>query len=269
MIKLNGKRITVKQFPNGESLFEKSEIHNHIKFHSVIEWYYESNAEMFELMIIKSEIDDSFNSNVDLVIKYMPYSRMDRDNENYVFTLKHMAKFINSLGFNGITVIEAHSDVTLALLNKVSGETYTVQHVVQIMNSLNLTNEDVVLFFPDAGAQKRYGSMFSIENLVGFKQRDFKTGEIKDLQIMGKADTSKTVIIVDDLCSKGGTFMQSSKKLTDMGFSDIYLYTTHCENTIYQGDIFKTDYIKHVYTTDSIFKLDEKQSTDKITVFKI
>jgi ribose-phosphate pyrophosphokinase len=270
MIRLNGRTIKIKNFPNGERIFKKEDIYN-IKelYANRLEWYYEDDSEIFELMVIKNEIDNVMDTWINLDIKYVPYSRMDRDNDDYVFTLKYLLKFINSLNFNEVNVTEPHSDVTCALLNHVNSKSYTKQHVLDIMDELGLFYDDVVLFFPDAGAQKRYGKMFKIENLVGFKQRDFKTGEIESLEVIGKVDTSKTVIIVDDLCSKGGTFIHSSKKLKELGYNDIYLYVTHCENTIYDGDIFKTDYIKHVFTTDSIFKTYNEQKTDKITVFKI
>lgn len=266
MIKLNGRKIELKRFPNGERVFDKNVL---VCGHCTLEWYYEDDSEIFDLMVIKNEIDEKSNSVVSLDIKYMPYSRMDRENENYVFTLKYLSRFINSLNFDTVSILEPHSDVTCALLNRSVSESYTYKFVTKIMMDSVKSITDFVLYFPDAGAQKRYSGMFKVPNLVGFKERDFKTGEITSLQVVGEIDTSKTVIIVDDLCSKGGTFIQSASKLKELGYQDIYLYVTHCENTIYDGDIFKTDYIKHVYTTDSIFKSYNEQKTDKITVFKI
>ena len=66
-------------------------------------------------------------------------------------------------------------------------------------------------------------------------------------------------IIVDDLCSKGGTFILTASKLREMGATEIYLVVTHCEDTIFSGDILKTDLIKKVYTTNSILSKEHEK----------
>ena len=54
------------------------------------------------------------------------------------------------------------------------------------------------------------------------------------------------------------------EKLKEMGAGDIYLYITHCENTILDGDILNGDLIEKVYTTESIFTKEH----EKIYVIK-
>ena len=61
------------------------------------------------------------------------------------------------------------------------------------------------------------------------------------------------VLIVDDICSKGGTFYHSAKKLKELGADNIYLYITHCENSILEGELINSGLIKEIYTTDTIF----------------
>lgn len=63
------------------------------------------------------------------------------------------------------------------------------------------------------------------------------------------------VLIVDDICRKGGTAYYSSKNLHSLGVAGVYLYITHCEDVIEQGEILKNDTIKGVYTTDSEFQV--------------
>ena len=60
-------------------------------------------------------------------------------------------------------------------------------------------------------------------------------------------------LIVDDICSKGGTFYHSAKKLKELGAKNIYLYITHCENSILEGELINSDLITKIYTTDSIY----------------
>jgi ribose-phosphate pyrophosphokinase len=79
-----------------------------------------------------------------------------------------------------------------------------------------------------------------------------------------KGIAGKDVIIIDDICSRGGTFYHSAKALKEAGAANIYLYVTHCENTIHEGELLNSDLIKHIYTTDSI--LTKKH--EKITIIE-
>jgi ribose-phosphate pyrophosphokinase len=62
------------------------------------------------------------------------------------------------------------------------------------------------------------------------------------------------VIIIDDLCSKGGTFILSAEKLKAVGAAEVYLIVAHCEEAVSQGKILESDLITKVFTTDSILQ---------------
>ena len=72
------------------------------------------------------------------------------------------------------------------------------------------------------------------------------------------------ILIVDDICSKGGTFYHSAKKLKELGAKEVYLYISHCENSILQGEVLTSGLIERVFTTDSILT----EEHEKITVLK-
>lgn len=97
----------------------------------------------------------------------------------------------------------------------------------------------------------------------GIKKRDWETGQINGLDVSGRAELIKdsNVLIVDDICSRGGTFYHSAKKLKELGAAKIYLYVTHCEPTVFEGEVLTSGLIERVFTTDSIFKSDHKNIT--------
>ena len=78
------------------------------------------------------------------------------------------------------------------------------------------------------------------------------------------------VLIIDDICSFGGTFLHSARKLRGLGAEKIYLYVSHCEENIVKGELLKGDLIEKVYTTDSIAGsgLHEKVTVIPITYFE-
>ncbi|WP_339207125.1 ribose-phosphate pyrophosphokinase [Paenibacillus sp. FSL K6-3182] len=264
MLRFNGVELGLKQFPNGETLINGDEILTHMAEFNTIVWKYENDGDLVKLMFIKSYLDDR-RVKCTLTIYYLPYSRMDRVEGTSAFTLKYTAAFINNMNFESVTIIEPHSDVSLALIDRSIGKYPTIQLLEQVANEVGFDSEKDYLFFPDAGAQKRYSKVQGYQQLVGYKARDFQTGQIKSLDVVGHTPREGfKAIIVDDLCSYGGTFMLSAEKLKVLGATHIYLLVGHCEHSIYKGKILETDLIDKVYTTDTILHQAEH---DKIHVF--
>lgn len=237
MISLNGEELLFGTFPNGETNVNGEQIHRLLKDsdRAAVVFKFENDGDLIKLLFLKDCLDEQ-RRKANLLISYMPYSRMDRKEGNSVFTLKSVTKFINNMNFESVTVIEPHSDVTPALLDRciVKFPTMTVLNKVVQMIGFDKAND--FIFFPDAGAAKRYGKFDEVKGfkqLVGHKQRDFATGKLGNLQVMGSVDQPGfKAVIVDDLSSYGGTFRTSAKELRNLGASEVYLVVTHAENAI-------------------------------------
>ena len=216
-----------------------------------VEWLYENDAELFSLICIKRHLDRNFtNPHVVLIMPYIPHARMDRvKSDEDVFTLKYFCEVINSLHFDIVWVRDAHSNVSLALLENVCEENISPY----IHEAFNKAGAEA-LFFPDEGAMKRYSDKSPYPYAFGMKKRDWKTGNILGLDLVNPENVvGKNVLIVDDICSKGGTFYHSAKALKAAGAKSVSLYVTHCEKSIILGELAASDgLVDHVYTTKSI-----------------
>lgn len=259
MIRVNNQVLEKKHFPDNTLLIRKLINDQNIE----IEWLYENDEELVLLYFITKHIRE--NKEVKSLILKMPYipnARMDRvKNKDEVFTLKYFAEFINSLKFDKVIVRDPHSYVSLALINNVECEDISVK-IKDLANRL-LVKENDIIFYPDEGACKRYSEMIGLSNVFGIKKRNFRTGKIEGLEVIGNIPKeSFNVLIVDDICSFGGTFYHSAKKLKELGADKIYLYVTHCENNILKGELLKEDLIEKVFTTESIFT----EKSDKIEI---
>lgn len=233
-----------------------------------ITWLYESDKELFSLYCISKNIREHFPQlQQDLMMPYIPNARFDRVKySNECFTLKYFAEIINSLGFVRVIVTDPHSDVSTALINHVEvirGASYITQTCSKILKAEPSRN--LVIYFPDSGSLKRYSEFVSDDYPIvyGIKNRDWKTGKILGIEIHGdteKLDENTAILMIDDICSKGGTFYYGSKELNKYGCKDMYLYVTHCENTILDGELLKEDSLfKKVFTTRSIFTKEHEK----------
>jgi len=270
MIWLNKQPLEFTTFPNGETKLNEQQINEILGGDSkalIITFKYQSDGDLIKLLFLKKYLD-KLKVNCNLHIMYMPYSRMDRSEGDSAFTLKYIAEFINNLGFYYVYVLEPHSDVTPALLNNCKSRFLSVDIFYDIKDKVNFNDNKDYVYYPDAGAEKRLSKMIGVPNqLVGFKHRDFQTGKITSLQVFGDIkEKGFKVIMIDDLSSYGGTFILGAKQLRELGASEIYLIVGHCEESIYKGEIFKTDLIDKVFTTDTILN---ESLNDKIVVYPI
>ena len=258
MIKLNGNVIEQGRFPDGTLALKEMDFSLlSDNFVNWIDWLYDGDDEMFTIMSLVDVVRRNSRGGIYLRMPYLPNARMDRiktDTEN--FALKVFANWINGFGFDRIFVDNVHSNVSNALVNNIV-DALPDDDIKVVANEYDFD----VIFFPDEGACKRYKDMEVIKELglpiaFGIKNRDWKTGEILGLDVVGADVTGKKVLIIDDICSKGFTFYYSGMKLRELGASDVRLYVTHCEDTIRGGKILDTDVVSKVYTTDSICHYD-------------
>ena len=262
MIKINNEVININHFPDGALLLKRG-ISQYDQQKFLIEWYFESNEELVALIFLTKHLRTLGVKYIKLFMPYIPNARQDRVKETQdVFTLKYFAEVINSLNFDCVSVLDPHSYVSEALINNIF-----IWHPNDLIyTAIGKCNPDL-LFYPDEGAMKRYSANADMEYVFGLKRRDWATGKIQGLDVVGDVEKikGKKILIIDDICSKGGTFYHSAKKLRELGASEVYLYITHCENTIFEGELLTTDLIDKIYTTNSILT----KTHEKIEVFEI
>lgn len=294
MIKINGNTVEVNKFPDGtqclvkfdENLFNNDGT-NITPYYEIV-WLYESDEELFTLMCVTEHIREhciySNNTLINLVIPYVSNSRMDRTySKSEIFTLKHFAKFINNLKFNKVGIFDPHSNVTIALINRVSVMDNVLTECVRA-SLFNIADNfegetfnwsDIAIYFPDEGAYKRYKNLFdtNTRNIIfGKKVRDWETGKILGLEVYndkGEKVTEddvkgKTFLMIDDIISYGGTLAYGADKLKELGAEKIYAYASHTENSVLdqeKGTFLKrleNGTIEKLFTTNSIYKGEHK-----------
>lgn len=258
MISVNDKQIDFTKFPDGTTSFRYNPLCSTTHFFNVT-WKYDSDEECILLWHLVNHIREHDSvARIRLILPYVPNARMDRvKNPDEVFTLKWFAKFVNTLGFDDVLIDDPHSNVSAALLDRV--RVYDAQSNIQ--NVLGrLYDKNVLLCYPDEGAAKRYSSQAGREYVFCIKHRDWRTGKIERLELTTPEKVAdRNVLIVDDICSRGGTFTYTAQALKEAGANEVFLYVTHCENTIHSGTVLTDGLISHVFTTDSIYRGDSKK----------
>lgn len=247
MIKLNDEFFEQRAYPDGTPLIRAISPFTHD-----IAWHFDSMDELFTISCIARHLQER-GFKTTLFMPYIPNARMDRiKTHEDVFTLKYFCEAINSLNFASVSVLDPHSPVSAGLLDRVTCME-PLRLIERARHEIFLKmNENPFFVYPDEGAMKRYQK--NGQYVFGIKHRDWETGQIQGLELVGEIPVDRPALIVDDICSRGGTFIHTAAKLKEFGVKSVFLCVTHCENTILSGDLLNGEYIDGVFTTDSIFR---------------
>ncbi|MEQ4450204.1 ribose-phosphate diphosphokinase [Kosakonia sp. YIM B13605] len=190
-----------------------------------------------------------------LELAWLPWARQDRHMvPGDSFALKVFANLLNTLNFNKVFVLDPHSDAAAAAINNcvaISQESCLMQSET-LRRAIG--NRELMLVAPDAGALKKIHNVAKAsgaqEYAILTKERDVATGNLTGFALVAGDVAGKDLLIVDDLCDAGGTFIGSAQVLRDAGARSVSLYVTHgvfskgVENLLNNG-------IDVIYTTTS------------------
>lgn len=199
------------------------------------------------------------------ILPYFPGARQDRvmtDGES--LTVKVYADIINRLDLSSLTIVDPHSDVTPALLDRCE----VVSNVPFIKRILTQLPDDFVLISPDAGAAKKIHKLAQAlgisKVLECSKKRDVVTGALTGFSVPVDSLGDVPCLIVDDICDGGGTFMGLGTELKRKNSGDLYLAVSH--GIFSKGLDALGEMFTKIYTTDSIRNLSHPVVSQELLI---
>ena len=258
MVLIDGVPVAEGRYPNGEVVLRDVAV-TPGPHRVTLRW--DDDRDLFTLWALVHHLREHGATTLTLRVTYLPYSRLDRvDAPSTVFTLRHLTAFVNDLRVDEVVVVEPHSAVSLELLER-SRADYPSLDLARRALAAVPAGTPVTLVYPDAGAAARYGTRLAelapdAPTLVGEKTRDFATGRITGLVVPAPATPlapGTRAIIVDDLCSRGGTFLAVATRLRELGAAEVWLCVTHLEATAHDGALLAPDSpVDRVLATDAL-----------------
>lgn len=241
----NWQEIKPTIFPDGTSQVWKITVPKDEK--CIIKWNFENEAEVIHVLQLGKLLYYQ-DKVIKLEVPYFPYARQDKVvGNNSTFAKSVFTDIIYDNYFNEIEAFDIHS----------KGQVSNVEPVEQIKCAIELSHPDYI-FYPDEGAKTRYSHITNqVPSFFGNKVRDQLTGNILEYKIETSLDIKdKTVLIIDDICDFGKTFIESSRKLQKLGAKNIDLYVSH---GLFSGgkQFLHDDGIRNIYTTNSLVRNKE------------
>jgi ribose-phosphate pyrophosphokinase len=209
------------------------------------------------------------NKEIQLYVPYFLGSRSDRKFvEGGVNYLKQViCPIINRQNYSKVITVDAHSDVLEACLNnyeKISNVQLAKWALSNIDNK-NGAQDRTMIVSPDAGALKKIydiAKTFRIKNVVtAGKVRDIVTGNIVKTELpQMNLDGIEQIVIFDDICDGGRTFIELAKVIREQTEKPIYLVVTH--GIFSAGLLELSKHFNGVYSTNSVKDIDVEEYSD-------
>ena len=218
---INGEGFKIITFPDGEKHLKVDPID--LKQPINIICRITNSDELFILMQL-SDILNRLEVSVDKIeITYLMSMRCDRlFSMEEPFTLKLVANVINSFNAKAVYITEPHSSRSLNLINN----SVAVNPMDKLVKQMS---ETYTICYPDKGASDRYDFEFD-SRIYCKKVRTVETGKLIKFSFdyMVSDITPTNIVIVDDLCDGGGTFLGIAELLRkEFNPDKLILVVTH------------------------------------------
>lgn len=250
MLLINDIAVKYFIFSGGEIQLQLPEISTE---RVILTWKPASASDVMLLALTVNALINHGISDIELDVLYLPYARQDRVcSKGEANSLQVICDILDVLDLTLIRFWDVHNQLATEEALDQSHIYVTAAHIFErfkILDDFDLSN--LRLCSPDLGARQRVEEVANLKILaIPFlfeKTRDPNTGQIINIipsKYNGEID-GYNVLVIDDICDGGATFLEVGKQLKELGADKLYLYVTH--GIFSKGFDQLHEYYDHIY----------------------
>jgi ribose-phosphate pyrophosphokinase len=271
MLLLNNQPVKFFKFNGGELQVNVGQCETE---RAVLTWKPTNSDDIMLLLLTVNALKHQGVPDIMVDCLYLPYARQDRVcAAGEAFSLQVMIKLLDEMQVSDIRFWDIHnSDLTLDMVENTCVHETEIQDIFayyKFLDSFDLYN--LILCAPDAGAREKVDkvvSEFQLADAIHFdKDRCPETGQIHGIKPnqYNRNYDGYNILVVDDICDGGRTFIEVAKKLKEHTSEYLYLYVTH---GIFSNGLDELlQYYKHIYCHHVLD--DEKYGKDnRLTILR-
>ncbi len=223
-----------------------------------------TDTNIMELLFFCDALKRSQAKKVVAIIPYFGYARQNIQHREGEDVSAHViVKVLESVGFDEVWTVDLHDEGTQGIFSIPLKHLSALPLLADSVKKYLQTTDGMVVASPDQGGVDR-GRVFA-EALLGNKNAELVVVEKKrDLEHIHKSKAisiygevkDKTVVLVDDIVTLGGTLLNAAELCLEKGAKKIVAAVTHHD---FAGDVEKriqSSRIEKFFTTDTILLKD-------------
>jgi len=194
---------------------------------------FDDNGSFLSQLNLLVMLCESFISSLTIYMPYYPVGTMERVlKEGVVATANTAARLLSNLPRSG----QGPARVMFYDLHTLQNRFYLHTNAIATLhtaipafiNSVLLKTPGITaIAFPDEGAQKRFGTMFTCVKLPQIVCSKKRVGEKRHVYIHDGDPSGHHVVIVDDLIRSGGTLVSCAQEVIKAGAAKVSAFCTH------------------------------------------
>jgi phosphoribosylpyrophosphate synthetase len=173
---------------------------------------------------------ESFIATLTIFLPYLPTATMERITvEGEVATANTLCRMLSGLPHTGgpsrVMFYDLHTLQNRFYLH--SGAIATMHSTIPLIKAVLTQPHSPItaIAFPDEGAQKRFGNLFSQWEVVTCGKK--RVGSERFVVIQDGDCAGRHVLIVDDMVKTGGTLVECAKALAEHGATAVSAFVAH------------------------------------------
>ena len=236
------------------------------------------NDKLCRLLFFIGALKDASAKKVTAVIPYLCYARKDRKTKaRDPVTTRYIARLLEASGADAVVTMDVHNMQAYQNAFTIPSENLEARKIFAGYLIPLLKNEEPVIMSPDFGGIKRaeqfqqtLAKQLNSELPVVFMEKYRSSGVVSGERIAGEVK-DKTVIIIDDLISTGGTIARAAAACKKSGAKKVLALATHGIFTGRPDETLQEEALQQIITTNSIpsFRIEHTRVKEKVTILNV
>lgn len=233
------------------------------------------NDKLCRLLFFLSTLADASAARITAVVPYLCYARKDRRTQpRDPVTTRYVARLFEAAGADRVLTIDVHNAAAFENAFRCPTEHLEATRLFVDHFARRLADEEIVVVSPDAGGVKRaerfrqaLAATLGRPVATAFVEKHRSHGVLSGEAVVGEVG-GRTVIIIDDLISTGGTMVRAASACLKLGATRVFAAATHGAFAAGAEAKLADPALAGIVVTDTVapFRLGPGPLADKLTV---
>ena len=176
---------------------------------------------------------------ISVIMPFLYEGRQHRKTGRESLDCAVMLRELEGMGIHSLITFDAHDPriqnvIPMTSMENVSPALQFTQALLTEYEDLMLDSDHMMFIAPDEGATERVvflATLFGVNIGMFYKRRDYTrvvdgTNPVVAHDFCGGSVAGKDVIVVDDMIASGGSMMDTTRQLKDMGAKRVFVFST-------------------------------------------
>ena len=210
---------------------------------------------------------------ITVIMPFLYEGRQHRKTTRESLDCAMMLRELEYMGVHSLITFDAHDPrvqnvVPLMSMENISPALQFTQALLTEYEDLTLDSDHMMFIAPDEGATERVvflASLFGVNIGMFYKRRDYTrivngSNPVIAHDFCGSSVEGKDVIVIDDMIASGGSILDTSRQLKEMGARRVFLFATF---GLFNGGFDQFDrayadgWFDRVFTTNLVYQWPE------------